>query len=144
MHRTKAILMLLLAAVPLGAAEFSGARALEYTAKVTAFGPRHPGSKAHARLQSYILAELANYGCEVEEDEFTAGTPRGKIRMKNIIARFPGTSGRSVVISGHYDTKWLTGMEFAGANDGGSSTGFLLELARALDGRPRRHEVILV
>ena len=50
----------------------------------------------------------------------------------NIIARLPGTSGKTVVISGHYDTKPTPGVPFVGANDGGSSTGLLLELARVL------------
>ena len=144
MHRTKAILILLLATLPLASAEFSGAAALEYTAKAVSFGPRPPGSKAHARLQAYILGELKKLHCRVVEDDFTAGTPRGKIAMKNIIARFHGTTGRKVVVTGHYDTKWFTGMKFVGANDGGSSTGFLLELARAINGRQLKHEVILV
>jgi len=49
--------------------------------------------------------------------------------MKNIIARLKGSSGRAIVFSGHYDTKKMPG--FWGANDGGSSTGFLIEMLRA-------------
>ena len=52
--------------------------------------------------------------------------------MSNIIARFPGTSERAVVVSGHYDTYHRDGLRFVGANDGGSSTGFLLALAELL------------
>ena len=52
--------------------------------------------------------------------------------MSNIIARFPGTSERTVVVSGHYDTYHRDGLHFVGANDGGSSTGFLLALAELL------------
>ncbi|HXG33449.1 MAG TPA: M28 family peptidase [Bryobacteraceae bacterium] len=126
------------------AAGFSGASALNYTARVVAFGPRPPGSEAHRRLQNYILAELRRFRCEVVEDAFTAQTPLGPIPMKNIVARFPGTSGKAVAITGHYDTKALPGRRFVGANDGGSSTGFLLEMARTLSARPRRHDVYLV
>jgi len=64
--------------------------------------------------------------------------------MKNIIARFPGSSGRAIAITGHYDTKLFTSFRFVGANDGGSSTGFLLELARVLAGKPRKDDVYLV
>jgi Zn-dependent M28 family amino/carboxypeptidase len=64
--------------------------------------------------------------------------------MKNIIARFPGKSGRAIVITGHYDTKVMPGTYFVGANDGGSSAGFLLELARALAKKPRADDVCLV
>ncbi len=55
--------------------------------------------------------------------------------MRNLIARVPGKSGKAIVISGHYDTKLMPG--FVGANDGGSSTGFLLEMLEALQGSRR-------
>jgi Zn-dependent M28 family amino/carboxypeptidase len=64
--------------------------------------------------------------------------------MRNIIARFPGASGKAVVITGHYDTKSLPGTFFAGANDGGSSTGFLLEMAKVLVHDARIDDVYLV
>ena len=64
--------------------------------------------------------------------------------MKNIIARFPGRSGKAIVITGHYDTKSMPGTYFVGANDGGASTGFLLEFAKAIAGEPRRDDVYLV
>lgn len=50
--------------------------------------------------------------------------------MTNIILKFPGTSGQAVAITGHYDTKRIPMVHFVGANDAGSSTGFLLEFAR--------------
>ena len=81
-------------------------------------------------------------GCEVISDRFTAQTPDGPVPMENIIAKFPGKSGRAIAISGHYDTKKMA--NFVGANDGGSSTGVLLELAAALQGRPRVDDVYLV
>jgi Zn-dependent M28 family amino/carboxypeptidase len=62
--------------------------------------------------------------------------------MEDIIAKFPGKSGKAIAITGHYDTKKLAG--FVGANDGGSSTGFLLELAAVLQNRPRVDDIYLV
>jgi glutaminyl-peptide cyclotransferase len=50
--------------------------------------------------------------------------------MKNIIAELPGQRSDIVMISGHYDTKLQAG--FIGANDGGSSTAAVLEMARVL------------
>jgi Zn-dependent M28 family amino/carboxypeptidase len=126
------------------AAAFSGASALNYTARVVAFGPRPPGSEAHRKLQNYILTELRRFRCEVVEDAFTAQTALGPIPMKNIVARFAGISGKAVAITGHYDTKSLPGLRFVGANDGGSSAGFLLEMARTLSARPRRHDIYLI
>ncbi len=135
---------LALAASPAVAAEFSGAAALESTRRVVAFGPRPPGSAAIRKLQGYIVSRLKGLGCEVIEDAFTAQTPNGAVAMKNIIARFPGPSGRAIVLSGHYDTKLMPGLHFVGANDGGSSAGFLLEMARVTARAPRRDDLYLV
>lgn len=142
MPRAKALI--LLGAALASAAGFSGASALQYTTRAVAFGPRPPGSEAQRKLQAYILSELRRFRCEVAEDTFTARTPLGPVPMKNIIAKFSGTSGKAVAVTGHYDTKSMPGRVFVGANDGGSSTGFLLELARTLSVRPRRHDVYLV
>ena len=37
------------------------------------------------------------------------------------------------MVGGHYDTKPYSNMKFVGANDGGSSTAAMLELARVLN-----------
>jgi Zn-dependent M28 family amino/carboxypeptidase len=124
------------------AATFSGARALDYTAKAVAFGPRPDGSPAIAKLRSFIRRQLTADGWEVTADSFTAQTPDGPVPMENIIARSPGKSGTGIAITGHYDTKKMAG--FVGANDGGSSTGFLLELAGALRNRPHTDDLYLV
>ena len=128
--------------LPLFAGDFSGERAFEFTRKAVAFGARTSGSPAIVKTQAWILAELKKLHCKVAEDPFTAQTPKGPVAMKNILATFPGSTGRSIVISGHYDTKVLK--DFVGANDGGSSTGFLLELAQSLHRMPRKHTVVLV
>ena len=141
MYRRQAFLTAALA-VTLGAADFSGASALEYTRKAVAFGPRPSNSAAIVKLRAWMIEALKPTGARVEQDAFTASTPSGPMPMTNLIARFPGTSGRLIVISGHYDTKIMP--NFVGANDGGSSTGFLLEMARALAGGKRRDEVCLV
>lgn len=137
--------VLLQIAAPLSAAshkDFSGADAFAYTRQAVALGPRPDGSPAIAKLRAMIRQQLATRGCEVIADKFTAQTPDGPIPMENIIAKFPGKSGHAIVISGHYDTKKMS--DFVGANDGGSSTGMLLEFAAALQGRPRMDDVYLV
>jgi Zn-dependent M28 family amino/carboxypeptidase len=149
MHGQKALLILavssLLAQKPARApVAFSGASALAFTGRVVRFGPRPPGSAAIGRLREYIVAELKRDGCEITLDPFTAATPRGPIKMTNIVARFPGKSGRAVAITGHYDTKWMPDTVFVGANDGGASAGFLLELARVLARTQLQNEVYLV
>jgi len=136
-------MVLLYAAASAAAAEFSGARALEDTRRVVAFGPRPPGSPELAKTRAYILQQLRPTGCLPVKDAFVATVPGGTLAMENVICRFPGKSGKAVAFTGHYDSKFLPGENFVAANDGGSSTGFLIELARALARMPRVHDVYL-
>jgi Zn-dependent M28 family amino/carboxypeptidase len=122
--------------------DFSGAEALSFTGKAVAFGPRPDGSAAMVKLRAWIRQQLGGCGCEVSGDAFTAQTPDGPLEMENIIAKYPGKSGRAIAITGHFDTKKMEG--FVGANDGGSSTGFLLEMAAVLKGRPHADDLYLV
>jgi glutaminyl-peptide cyclotransferase len=121
---------------------FSGADAFAFTRQAVELGPRPDGSPAIAKLRAMIKRQLAMRGCELISDGFTAHTPDGPVQMENIIAKFAGKSGRAIAVSGHYDTKKMA--NFVGANDGGSSTGVLLELAAALQGRVRVDDVYLV
>jgi Zn-dependent M28 family amino/carboxypeptidase len=121
---------------------FSGAEAIAFTRQAVELGPRPDGSLAIEKLRGIIRRQLALRGCETIADKFTAQTPDGPVPMENIIARFPGKSGRAIAITGHYDT--LKQPNFVGANDGGSSTGFLLEMAAALQGQPRTDDIYLV
>lgn len=111
---------------------FDGHAAYRYALEATRFGPRPPGSAAHARLLAWIERELA--GTDWSAFAFTASTPAGPIRMTDVIARFPGRQPGAIVIGGHYDTL-SDRPDFVGANDGGSSTGILLALAQHF----RRH-----
>jgi glutaminyl-peptide cyclotransferase len=132
-----AVLLTLIVCVPLAPAQsFNSARAMQYTREVVAFGPRPIGSPNHKKLENYILAHLKND--HVEEDAFTATTPEGNFPVRNIIAKFPGTRDGVIVIAGHYDTNYpLRNTGYVGANDGGSSTAILLELANQLRGKKR-------
>ena len=121
---------------------FSGAEALSLTGHAVSFGPRPDGSPAIGKLRTWIRQELGSRGCEISGDAFTAQTPDDPIAMENLIAKFPGRSGRAIAVTGHYDTKKMPG--FVGANDGGSSTGFLLELAAVLQTRPHTDDIYLV
>ncbi|MBI5395110.1 MAG: M28 family peptidase [Verrucomicrobia bacterium] len=115
---------------------FDAQRAWRDLERVVSFGPRPSGSEALAHTATYIVEQLRATTMEVEEQTFRTNTPRGPITFKNIIARTrPGCPPR-LIIGGHYDTKWFPDFRFVGANDGGSSTAALLELARALDKQP--------
>jgi len=94
MHRPKAILTLLacLAAVPVGARDFNGDRALEFTRQAVSFGPRPPGSPAMKKLQAWMLSQLKPLECEVIQDDFTATTPHGPVAMLATAACTPDGS----------------------------------------------------
>jgi glutaminyl-peptide cyclotransferase len=53
--------------------------------------------------------------------------------MKNIVAKIPGASPDIIMFTTHFDSKRMA--NFVGADDGGSSTGVMLELARLLCAR---------
>lgn len=123
---------------------FSGTRALAYTRRAVSFGVRPSGSASIGKLRTWIASELKPLGAEVSLDPFTGRTPAGPVSMANIVARFPGSDKTTLVVTGHYDTKPIPMIQFVGANDAGSSTGFLLELARVIAHTKHRHDVVLV
>lgn len=116
-------------------ARFNGTRAFEDLRQLVNLGPRPPGSPAHDRARDYIDRQLRVAGAEIWDDSFVATTPVGDIPMTNIIGVVRGASPTVVILAGHYDTARLNGVRFVGANDGGSSAAFLLEMARVLRSR---------
>ena len=111
---------------------FDGQKAYDFTAKLVSFGPRPPASDAIHRAQDYIISTLKGFGCAVDTDDFHSPTPVGDLAMKNIIAKAPGTGQGIILLLTHYDTVRLD--NFVGADDGGSSSGLMLEMARQLCG----------
>jgi len=115
---------------------FDGERALMYTRDVVAFGPRPAGSAALEQTRQYIEMTLEGFGHAVHRDEFSGHTPVGDIPMANLIAEVAAADGApdgpAIILASHYDTLKRDAFEFVGANDGGSSTGLLLELGRVL------------
>jgi glutaminyl-peptide cyclotransferase len=123
-----------------GAACFDGERAYAHVRKLVELGPRPPGSKQIEKAREYIAGELKSYGLKVTADEFSERTPAGRRKMINLTAELPGEAEDFIILASHYDTKLFKEFRFVGANDGGSSTGALIEMARALSargGKPR-------
>jgi glutaminyl-peptide cyclotransferase len=114
---------------------FDGQRAYDHVARLVGIGPRPAGSDGIHRAQEYIHSELKSYGCAYEDDDFHADTPAGSVAMKNILAKIPGKSPNIIFLSTHYDTGAegrVPRDKFLGADDSGSSTGMMLEMARIL------------
>jgi len=112
----------------------SGLKAMEHVRAQVALGPRPPGSEALQKCREYIARQLRSYGYQIQEDAFDCQTPYGTKKMVNLIAHRGGTNKGVIALASHYDTKYMEGINFVGANDAGASTGLLLELARVLAG----------
>lgn len=118
---------------------FDGKRAFASVARQVSFGPHPAGSPAIAQVQSYLQSELSSYGCTVDTDSFSSDTPAGRLPMKNILVKIPGEKPGILLLGTHYDTKRLD--NFVGADDGGSSTAVMLELARNVCKQRGRYQV---
>jgi glutaminyl-peptide cyclotransferase len=115
--------------------QLSGDKALAHVQQLVDFGPHPPGTSAIEKCRDYIENQLKAFGWEVTRQAFDDDTPRGKVHFINLIARF-GNVGPQFLLCSHYDTKTFDTIRFVGANDGGSSTGLLLEMARVLGQQP--------
>jgi hypothetical protein len=118
--------------------DFSGEKAFAHVQRLVDLGPRPAGSDALEQSRAYIDKELRQAGWTVERQEFAEETPRGLTRFVNLIARFssPEKAAPVFLLCSHYDTKVFDTFRFVGANDGGSSAGLLLEVARVLGRHP--------
>lgn len=118
--------------------EFSGEKALAHVQAQVDLGPRPSGSAAIKSCRTYLEDELTEAGWKVTRQTFQDQTPRGPVEFVNIIAQFAAGKGGEprAIVASHYDTKLFDTIQFVGADDGGSSTGALLELARVLALRP--------
>lgn len=115
-----------------GKSPFNGERAYKTLEQVVALGPRPSGSAQLAQLRVMIGSELEKAGLTVEEHPFKATTPVGVVPMVNIVGIVKGNKPGVIALSNHYETKLFKDFQFVGANDGGSTTAWMLEMARTL------------
>ncbi len=62
--------------------------------------------------------------------------------MDNIVGKIPGSGQGIILLLTHYDTLRLD--NFVGAEDSGSSTGLMLEMARILCSQPKRTNAVWI
>ncbi len=119
---------------PLDSTRFDGDRALYEVQGLVHLGARDAGTPGGARAAHYLRDRLQQLGLDAELDTFTNRTPVGNRTFHNVIGRLPGTRPGLIILGSHFDTKAGIAPDFQGANDSGSSSGVLLELARLLAG----------
>ena len=121
---------------------FTAAHASNALAHVTAFvtdcTPRDGGTPGAERAATWLRDRLAANGVSAVVERFTDETPLGPKPFFNVLVTLPGESNEWVVLLSHFDTMRGIGGGFQGANDSGSSTGLLLELAKVIHASPHR------
>lgn len=119
-------------AAPAKTNRFDGPAAFNLIKLQLSYGPRPAGSKQSRKLAERLRSLM----------------PKGRFQkvpggLRNIVGTVPGKDPRHfVVVGAHYDSKDIPG--FLGANDGGSGTAGVVQLARQLKPRTLRHTVKFV
>lgn len=106
-----------------------------YFQEIIRLSPRPPESETFREFRVYLSNTLKSFSLKVWDEPFTARTPKGNIEMANVVAEKKGDLNRIIYLASHIDTKVIEGIEIQGANDSGSSTAALLELARVISTR---------
>ncbi len=114
---------------------FDADAAYRHLVALTDMGLRDSGTPGAQQAAEYLRDQLIALGLDVAFDVFTNTTPRGPTVFRNVIGRTTNRAESIVILGSHYDTKSGMPAGFQGANDSGSSTAVLLELARVLADR---------
>lgn len=122
--------------------KFERDSAYAYIAQQVAFGPRVPGSEAHARCKTWMVEQLRSFGALVTEQDFTATAYTGAVLSgTNIFAQINPEQPRRILLAAHWDSRPFADSPLSkerreepilGADDGASGVGVLMELARLL------------
>jgi len=125
-----------------GSPTFDGDEAMALVRKQVAFGPRVPGMEGHAAQLAWMVARLDSTGIAVQTDTFTHVTAKGvTLHLTNVMARARPEATRRILFLTHWDTRPISdnakdpavrNTPIPGANDGGSGTAILLEMAGLL------------
>jgi hypothetical protein len=120
--------------------EFNADSALVFLKQQVDFGPRIPGTQAHASCAEWIKSKMQAYGTEVMEQNGLVRTYDGKsFNLRNIIAVYRPELTRRLLLCAHWDTRPFSDRDemdktkpFDGANDGASGVAVLIETARII------------
>jgi len=120
--------------------DFNADSAYQFVADQVAFGPRVPGTTAHAECAQWLAGKLQQYGAQVTNQKFRSKTYDGVMRDGvNIIGAFNPDADKRILLMSHWDSRPFADYDkdntnhntpIDGANDGASGVGVLLELAR--------------
>jgi len=112
--------------------QLDGQAAMQQVTDLLDLGLRDSGTEGLRRAAEFIQDRLQQVGVDAALDAFTEETSRGDIEFINVMGRLPGRGKGIIILGSHYDTKIGMPEGFEGANDSGSSSGLLIELARVM------------
>lgn len=125
---------------------FNADSAYIYVEKQVAFGPRVPGSVAHNACGDYLVKKLTDFGAQVIEQKAELTHYDGKnVIIRNIIGCYQPEKKKRILLFAHWDSRPFADEEtdgerqqqpIAGADDGASGVGVLLEIARNIHQNP--------
>lgn len=131
---------------PVKIPSFNQDSAFVHIEKQLSFGNRVPGTPSHVACKDWMVSKFKSYGAEVIEQDFMANIYNGeKWPSTNIIAQFNKDKKKRIILSAHWDSRFIAEMDedkkkrdqpIPGADDGGSGTGVLIEIARLLQENP--------
>lgn len=141
----------------LASAPINGQRAFGYLEQVCRIGPRPAGSPGLDRLRELARKHFEGLGAKVQVQEFSAPHPLrpqgAPVRMANLIASWKPERKQRLLVAAHYDTRPGADLDrdprkrnqpIIGANDGGSGTALLMELAHHTGNLPTPYGIDLV
>jgi hypothetical protein len=119
-------------------------RAYGYLTDICRIGPRISGSVGMRKQQELLREHYEQLGGKVTLQRFQARDPLGgaNVPMANLIVEWHPERKKRILLCAHYDTRPLPDQDpdpvrrqqgvFIGANDGGSGTALLMELAHQM------------
>lgn len=128
--------------IPVTVPDFNADSAYLFVEQQVAFGPRVPGTKAHAECAEFLTAKLKAFTPDVIVQKGKVYAFNDKVLdVKNIIASFQPEKQNRILLCAHWDSRPFADHDpdeknhntpIDGANDGASGVGVLLEIARLL------------
>ncbi|KAA3663352.1 MAG: glutamine cyclotransferase [Calditrichaeota bacterium] len=123
--------------------DFNAQRAFAYLEQQVAFGPRVPGTEAHANCLKMFKDSLEACGAQIKLQSFEHFIDKTgeKVQLTNVIASFNPANKNRMLLAAHWDSRpWADSetdssrhnIPVDGANDGASGTAVLLQVAQNL------------
>ncbi len=126
--------------------DFSADSAYSFIQAQVDFGARVPGTEAHEACGDYLSSKLKRYGATVVEQHAEITHYNGQnLPIRNIVGSWHPEKEKRILLFAHWDSRPFADEEtddlrqqqpIAGADDGGSGVGVLLEIARQLHQQP--------